>query len=88
MIINMKDNKFLNGIRSTGFELEFLVSKSLMSEGWTVINNKYYIDDVQGSAREIDILAYKVTTKNKIQVYTVLIISCKKSSENTWALKW
>lgn len=82
----MKDDKFLEGIRATGYELEFLVSKSLMSEGWTVINNKYYIDDVQGSAREIDILAYKVTQKSNVQVYTVLIISCKKSSENTWAL--
>jgi len=82
----MKDDKFLEGIRSTGFELEFSISQSLMSEGWTVINNKYYIDDVQGSAREIDILAYKATTNNEFQVYTVLIISCKKSSENTWAL--
>ena len=27
-----------------------------------------------------------MTSKNEIQVYTVLIISCKKSSENTWAL--
>ena len=82
----MKDDKFLKGISSTGFGLEFSISQSLTSDGWTVINNKYYIDDVQGSAREIDILAYKVTTKNKIQVYTVLIISCKKSNENTWAL--
>lgn len=82
----MKEDKFLKGIRATGFELEFLVSKSLMSKGWTVINNKYYIDDVQGSSREIDILAYKVTKKDNIQIYTVLIISCKKSSENTWAL--
>lgn len=82
----MSDKNYLDGIKSTGFELEFLISKSLMKEGWTVINNKYYIDDVQGSAREIDILAYKVTSKNGIQIYTVLIVSCKKSSENSWAL--
>ncbi len=82
----MKNDIYLNGVKETGFELEFLVSKSLMESGWTVINNKYYIDDVQGSAREIDIVAYKVTSKNKIQIYTVLIISCKKSTENTWAL--
>lgn len=82
----MTNEKYLDGIKSTGFELEFLISKSLMKEGWTVINNKYYIDDVQGSAREIDILGYKVTLKNDIQVYTVLIISCKKNSDNTWAL--
>ncbi len=80
------NQKFLDGIKSTGFGLEFSVSKSLTKEGWTVINNKYYIDDVQGSAREIDIVAYKVTSENGVQVYTVLIISCKKSSENSWVL--
>lgn len=82
----MSDEKYIEGIKSTGYGLEFSVSTSLIKEGWTVINNKYYIDDVQGSAREIDILAYKATTKNGIQIYTVLIISCKKSRENTWAL--
>lgn len=82
----MEDDKFLKGISATGFELEFSISQSLTNDGWTVINNKYYIDDVQGSAREIDILAYKVAIKNKIQIYTVLIISCKKNTENTWVL--
>ncbi len=82
----MTNEKFLEGIKSTGYELEFFVSKSLMNVGWTVINNKYYIDDVQGSAREIDILAYKVTLKNNVLVYTVLIVSCKKSSDHSWAL--
>ena len=82
----MSNKDYLDGIKSTGYGLEFSISKSLMKEGWTVINNKYYIDDVQGSAREIDILAYKVTSKNEILVYTVLIVSCKKSSGNSWAL--
>ena len=82
----MSDKKYIEGIKSTGFGLEFTISKSLTTDKWTVINNKYYIDDVQGSAREIDILAYKVTVKNGIQIYTVLIISCQKSSENAWAL--
>lgn len=82
----MSDKKYIEGIKSTGFGLEFTISKSLTTDNWTVINNKYYIDDVQGSAREIDILAYKVTVKDGIQIYTVLIISCKKSSENAWAL--
>ena len=79
-------DKFIKGINKTGFGLEFGISKILNENEWSVINNKYYIDDVQGSAREIDILAYKVSIVNKIQVYTVLIISCKKSIENSWAL--
>jgi hypothetical protein len=82
----MSDQKYLEGINTTGFGLEFDISSMLTSSSWTVINNKYYIDDVQGAAREIDILAYKATPKNGVQVYTVLIISCKKSKENAWAL--
>ena len=84
--MNEDTNKYLVGIETTGFGLEYEVSRSLVSDGWTVINNKYYIDDVQGSSREIDILAYKVSNKNKILVYTVLIVSCKKSADNVWAL--
>ena len=84
--MSKNDQKFIDGIKSTGFELEFIISKSLTENGWTVINNKYYIDDVQGSAREIDILAYKASLQNDIQIYTVLIISCKKNSSNSWAL--
>ncbi len=82
----MNDTDYIKGINKTGFGLEFSVSKSLLENGWTVINNKYYIDDVQGSAREIDILAYKATLKEWLQIYTVLVISCKKSSNNAWAL--
>lgn len=78
--------KFLEGIEKTGFELEYLAAEILMEDGWTVISNKYYIDDVQRSAREIDIIAYKVTQQNQVQVYTVLIVSCKKSADRSWAL--
>ena len=84
--MNIDNSDYIKGISSTGFGLEFTVSKCLIENGWTVINNKYYIDDVQGSAREIDILAYKVRLKKGLQIYTVLIISCKKSIENAWAL--
>ena len=84
--MSMDDTNYIKGINTTGFGLEFSISKRLLDDGWTVINNKYYIDDVQRSAREIDILAYKATMKEWIQIYTVLIISCKKSSENVWAL--
>lgn len=78
--------KFAENIRKTGFVLEFQVTKVLENHGWNVITNKYYIDDVQGSVREIDLVAYKVTDIGKTGVYTALIVSCKKSDENAWAL--
>lgn len=82
----MNNKMFIEGINKTGFGLEYSISQILINDGWTVINNKYYIDDVQEIAREIDVLAYKVSIKDDIQIYTVLIISCKKNIDNAWAL--
>ncbi len=74
------------GIEKTGFRLEFDISTVLSSNNWNVINNKYYVDDQQEAVREIDIVAYKASLVKGIYIYTVLIVSCKKSEENIWAL--
>ena len=81
-----KNEKFVIGLNKTGFGLEFSISEILKNSGWTVINNKYYIDDVHETAREIDIIAYKSSLESGVQVYTVLVISCKKSDDKTWCL--
>lgn len=73
-------------IKKTGFILENSISRQLKNNNWNIISNKYYEDDVEESIREIDILAYKVTQINDFHLYTALIISCKKSEENAWAL--
>jgi hypothetical protein len=72
-------------IKKTGFVLEYAVGKILEKCNWTVINNRYYIDDTSNVDREIDILAYKVKEIDGIRYYTALIISCKKSQEHAWA---
>lgn len=76
---------FENQISKTGFVLEHEVSLLLRKAGWSVISNKYYIDDTEDTVREIDLVAYKVSPIQQFMVYTVLIISCKKSEANTWA---
>lgn len=73
-------------ITKTGFPLEFNISEILRHEGWSIINNKYYIDDNQQTIREIDIVAYKVKRVKDFAVFTSLIISCKKNTSNLWAL--
>ncbi len=78
--------KYANGVILTGFVLEHEVAMQLKEAGWIVINNKYYIDDVESKVREIDLLAYKVTIVKGINIYTSLIISCKKSNKNDWVL--
>jgi hypothetical protein len=77
---------FTENISKTGFCLEFQTSQTLRDNGWTVINNKYYIDDQQPTVREIDLVAYKARQMQHFWVYTALIISCKKSEQNIWAL--
>lgn len=82
----MKLEIFTSEIRKTGFVLENHIALELKRAGWTVISNKYYQDDFEGSVREIDLLAYKVRKVQHFDVYTTLIISCKKSEVNIWAL--
>ncbi|MDE9544197.1 hypothetical protein [Xenorhabdus bovienii] len=77
---------FCEKIKSTGFILENKISKILIHNEWNVINNKYYIDDVANTVREIDIIAYKASKVEDVYVYTTLIISCKKNEEKIWAL--
>jgi hypothetical protein len=73
-------------IRKTGFVLENSIAQELKSAGWTVISNKYYVDDFEETVREIDLVAYRVSKVQHFDIYTTLIISCKKSEANAWAL--
>lgn len=82
----MDTKKFEQEIRKTGFVLENDIAQILKEAGWTVISNKYYIDDQQDTVREIDLIAYQGSKVQQFDVYTVLIISCKKSESNVWAL--
>ncbi|GGE82145.1 hypothetical protein [Massilia psychrophila] len=77
---------FADEIRKTGFVLENRIAQQLKSAGWTVISNKYYVDDSEETVREIDLVAYRCTKVQHFDVYTTLIISCKKSDANAWAL--
>lgn len=80
------DDIYANEIQKTGFVLESKVADTLRRAGWNVISNKYYEDDFEGSVREIDLLAYKVSKVQDLSVYTTILVSCKKSEQNIWAL--
>jgi hypothetical protein len=86
MVMGSITDRYSQQIKKTGFVLEYQVTSMLRAAGWTVISNKYYEDDFEESIREIDLLAYKVSKKQGIDVYTTLLISCKKSDANIWAL--
>lgn len=82
----MDNSKFEKQILKTGFVLEHNISTKLRQKGWSVISNKYYIDDNEETVREIDLIAYKATKVQHFSVYTALVISCKKNEANVWAL--
>lgn len=69
---------------ATGFFLEHKVAIVLEKNEWQVIHNRYYLEDSNATQREMDIIAYKVTEVNDINVYTTLVISCKKTIDNNW----
>jgi hypothetical protein len=82
----MDFRKFEVEIRKTGFDLEHQVATALRAAGWTVISNRYYVDDQEDAVREMDLVAYRVKNVADFEVFTTLIISCKKSEKNVWAL--
>ena len=73
-------------IEHSGFPLEHEVGLILRQHEWSIITNRYYIDDIRGTEREVDIIAYKIHTDDaeRIQYVTTLIVSCKKSDTKTW----
>jgi hypothetical protein len=73
-------------IRKTGFVLENEVARQLKNAGWTVISNRYYVDDSEEKVREIDLVAYRSSKVKNVRIYTSLIISCKKDQDSAWAL--
>ncbi len=75
-------------IGKTGYVLEHEIAQALKAAGWTAISGKYYVDDDEATAREMDLIAYRVSRLDNgaIELYTALLISCKKSDENVWAL--
>jgi hypothetical protein len=79
-------DKIAQSIGKTGFKLEYEIGNILRKSGWQLISNRCYIDDLEGTVREIDLLAYKVSSVKDFSIYTAMIISCKKSEANAWAL--
>lgn len=85
MITEELKKQISEAISHTGFPLEHYICNVLKKHQWNIISNRYYIDDVKGTEREIDIIAYKVSDIiDDVQYITTLVISCKKSEENKW----
>lgn len=73
-----------DALRKTGFVLEHQVAEAFKSAGWSIIGGRFYADDVDGRARELDLVAYKSFKHHDLSVVYSVLVSCKKDSENTW----
>ncbi|USP49138.1 hypothetical protein [Alcaligenes faecalis] len=81
----MDFSPYIKGINATGFPFEHHTAELLRKHGWSVISNRYYIDDDEERPREIDLLAYKSSSFKHFDLRTTIIISCKKSESYHWA---
>lgn len=73
-----------DALSKTGFVLEHRVAEEFRSAGWATIGGRYYADDVDGRARELDLIAYKTFKRRGVTVVYGVLVSCKKDAENTW----
>jgi len=85
----MKDNKVaLKDIpailETTGFVHEYFVAEEFRKNGWSIIGGRYYADDIDGRARELDLVVYRVQKHGDLDVVTAALVSCKKDAANTW----
>jgi len=72
-------------LEKTGFILEHMVDDVFKKNGWSTIGGRYYADDVDGRARELDLVAYRAEKLQDIEVVAAVLVSCKKDEALTWA---
>jgi len=76
---------YIEGIKKTGFPLEHKVALQLRDRKWTVIANRYYVDNDEERPREVDIVAYRYCNLHPdFDLFTTVILSCKKSDHSVW----
>ena len=83
MTISSKD--ILAALSKTGFPLEHRVTEAFRKKKWNTLSGRYYIDDIDGQARELDLVAYRIIKTAGVDVVSCVLISCKKEGENAWA---
>lgn len=71
-------------LEKTGFILEHMVDDVFKTCGWSTIGGRYYADDVDGRARELDLVAYRTDKFEDVEVVAAILVSCKKDELLTW----
>ena len=77
-------DKISGSLEKTGFPLEYYVGSQFSKRGWRVLSNRYYVDDIDGKPRELDLMAYRSKPVGEFRFTFVVLVSCKKDAENRW----
>ncbi len=85
MATQIPHTDILDALARTGFPLEHQVTQEFRRQKWNVLSGRYYIDDLDGQARELDLIAYRTYSVGPMEVVSTVLVSCKKEAENTWA---
>jgi len=65
-----------DALAKTGFIVEHLVAEEFKKAGWSTIGGRYYADDIDGRARELDLVAYRSTKSKGLEVVTAVLVDC------------
>ena len=90
-IIESKDElkaKLLKSLEETGYPLELKVGNIFSKRGWNVEHNRYYVDEDEKKAREVDIAAFigSKSQKDKLSTGLGLICEVKQSLKHPWVI--
>jgi hypothetical protein len=85
------EEKILADIKKTGFPLELRIAHQLLTRGYFVDHNLYYVDKDESKGREIEISALRNSQnpprdKPPQWVRNRLLIECKKNEKNPWVI--
>ncbi|MAZ67166.1 hypothetical protein CL652_00085 [bacterium] len=73
-------DKVRRSLVKTGFPFEMEIAEFLQRKGYEVEVNEYFLDLEGGKKREIDIVAFKIVDKVRVN----LVIECKHSLQDAW----
>jgi len=74
-------------LKKTGYPTEIVAASTLKHQGWSVLHNPSYLDDVENKNRELDLRAYLPFPTHgpsgQLPLEVYMLTSCKKSG-NPW----
>ncbi|XZF14358.1 hypothetical protein ACTHGU_21460 [Chitinophagaceae bacterium MMS25-I14] len=76
--------KIKDWINNQGYPFEIFVAKAFKEAGFIIGQSLYYTDETTGSAREVDVIAYRTKLIGETSYSFAFVIECKSSKGKPW----